>query len=100
MLIDYVHPLAAAVKDLGEDGVWTQDVSSKYSYVVDLFDKVSKVSYKEDGSIDQKFDLGHFAGLDGEANGIFVDGGFCSADGGPFNSRVSFTCGPELRVSS
>jgi len=92
--------VTVAIKDLDLDGGWTQDKNSKYSYVVDLFDKVSKVSYKKDGSIDQKFDLGHFSGLDGEANAIFTDGDFCSTDGGPFVTRVSFVCGPELRIST
>jgi len=93
--------VSSTVQELdSQEGSWMQDPNSKYSYVVDLFKNVAKVSYNKDGSVKEKYNLGSFYGLDGQANAMFTDGEYCSPEKGPYFTRVSFVCGPTLRIST
>ena len=80
------------------DKVFTQKLNDKYTLEISLFDEVKKVAYDEDGKVKQTFLVGKFAGLDVEANAMFVNGGYCKDRDGPFHAMVAFTCGNELAV--
>ena len=76
-----------------------EDADSKYSIKVD-FDKmkVYKVKLSPEGKVKQSVDLGTMKGLSAEANFIAVDGEYCTAEKGPFHSRVSVICGREFEL--
>jgi Glucosidase II beta subunit-like protein len=75
-----------------------EDSNSKYSIKVD-FDKMKAYKVKMVGDVvKQSIDLGTMKGLNAEANFVAVDGQFCTAEKGPFHSRISVICGREFEL--
>lgn len=73
-------------------------VDNEYSIRIDLFNKIEKVSYNEDGTDRHVVKLGHMVGLNHEANIIAVDGDYCATLKGPYHSYIPVICGREFEI--